>query len=161
AGLDGQDADKGTAPSAEDALAEAGPNAVYADAQQAMQRGDLDAAEAAFEKILAADPADPIATMGLGQVSLFRRVDGYDQAEVRRDAVSRPGDALAQTRLADLEIAGGQIETAFDRLLATISRTSGEEREIARKHLVSLFEILPPKDPQVTRARARLSSLLF
>ncbi|MBO0836968.1 MAG: tetratricopeptide repeat protein, partial [Actinobacteria bacterium] len=53
------------------------------------------------------------------------------------------------------------IETAFDRLLATISRTSGEEREIARKHLVSLFEILPPKDPQVTKARARLSSLLF
>ncbi|MBO0823575.1 MAG: tetratricopeptide repeat protein [Actinobacteria bacterium] len=161
AGPDGQDADPGTAPSAEDALAEAGPNAVYADAQQAMQRGDLDAAEAAFEKILAADPADPIATMGLGQVSLFRRVDGYDQAEVRREAVSRPGDALAQTRLADLEIAGGQIETAFDRLLATISRTSGEEREIARKHLVSLFEILPPKDPQVTKARARLSSLLF
>jgi putative thioredoxin len=142
-------------------LADAGPNAVFAEAQQAMERGDLDAATAAFEKILAADPGDPIATMGLGQVSLIRRVDGYDQAAVRRDAVSRPGDALAQSRLADLELASGQIETAFDRLLATVSRTSGDERDLARKHLLSLFEILPPKDPRVARARARLSSLLF
>jgi putative thioredoxin len=142
-------------------LADAGPNAVFAEAQQAMERGDLDAAAAAFEKILATDPGDPIATMGLGQVSLIRRVDGYDQAAVRRDAASRPGDALAQSRLADLELAAGQIETAFDRLLATVSRTSGEERDLARKHLLSLFEILPPKDPRVARARARLSSLLF
>jgi putative thioredoxin len=142
-------------------LADAGPNAVFAEAQQAMERGDLDAAAAAFEKILATDPGDPIATMGLGQVSLIRRVDGYDQAAVRRDAASRPGDALAQSRLADLELATGQIETAFDRLLATVSRTSGEERDLARKHLLSLFEILPPKDPRVARARARLSSLLF
>jgi putative thioredoxin len=142
-------------------LADAGPNAVFAEAQQAMERGDLDAAAAAFEKILATDPADPIATMGLGQVSLIRRVDGYDQAAVRRDAASRPGDALAQSRLADLELATGQIETAFDRLLATVSRTSGDERDLARKHLLSLFEILPPKDPRVARARARLSSLLF
>jgi putative thioredoxin len=142
-------------------LADAGPNAVFAEAQQAMERGDLDAAAAAFEKILATDPGDPIATMGLGQVSLIRRVDGYDQAAIRRDAASRPGDALAQSRLADLELATGQIETAFDRLLATVSRTSGEERDLARKHLLSLFEILPPKDPRVARARARLSSLLF
>jgi putative thioredoxin len=141
--------------------ADAGPNAVFAEAQQAMERGDLDAAAAAFEKILATDPGDPIATMGLGQVTLIRRVDGYDQAAVRRDAASRPGDALAQSRLADLELASGQIETAFDRLLATVSRTSGDERDLARKHLLSLFEILPPKDPRVASARARLSSLLF
>jgi putative thioredoxin len=142
-------------------LADAGPNAVFAEAQQAMERGDLDAAAAAFEKILAANPADPVATMGLGQVALIRRVEAYDQAAVRRDAASRPGDALAQSRLADLEVATGQIETAFDRLLATVSRTSGDERDVARKHLLSLFEILPPKDPRVARARARLSSLLF
>jgi putative thioredoxin len=145
----------------ESVLPDAGANAVYAEAQQAMQRGDLDAAEAAFEKILAASPADPVATMGLGQISLFRRVDGYDQAAVRRDAASRPADALAQAKLADIELASGQIETAFDRLLATVSRTSGEERDTARKHLLSLFEVLPPRDPRVSRARARLSSLLF
>jgi putative thioredoxin len=151
----------GEIPADEAGLADAGPGAVYGEAQQAMQRGDLDAAAAAFEKILATSPADPVATMGLGQVSLFRRVESYDHAAVRRDAASRPADALAQTKLADIELASGQIESAFDRLLATVSRTSGEDRDIARKHLVSLFDVLPPKDPQVSRARARLSTLLF
>ena len=158
---DGEPGEFGEMPSGEAGPANAGPGAIYGEAQQAMQRGDLEAAAAAFEKILAASPADPVATMGLGQVSLFRRVESYDQAAVRRDAASRPTDALAQTKLADIELASGQIENAFDRLLATVSRTSGEERDIARKHLISLFEVLPPKDPQVARARARLSSLLF
>lgn len=157
----GQPGEAGETPAGEAGLPDAGPGAMYGEAQQAMQRGDLDAAAAAFEKILATTPADPVATMGLGQVSLFRRVESYDQAAVRRDAASRPADALAQARLADVELASGQIENAFDRLLATVSRTSGEERDIARKHLISLFDLLPPKDPQVARARARLSSLLF
>ncbi|HYK71049.1 MAG TPA: tetratricopeptide repeat protein [Streptosporangiaceae bacterium] len=157
---DGQPAGAGE-PLAGEAGPDTGPDAVYGDAQQAMQRGDLDGAAAAFEKILATSPADPVATIGLAQVGLFRRVESYDQAAVRRDAASRPKDASAQARLADIELATGQIENAFDRLLATISRTSGDEREAARKHLVSLFDVLPPKDPQVSRARARLSSLLF
>jgi putative thioredoxin len=46
-------------------------------------------------------------------------------------------------------------------MLGTIRRTSGDERDKARRHLVSLFEIFPPKDPRVTKARAALSSLLF
>jgi thioredoxin len=134
---------------------------IYAEAQQAMERGDLNAAEAAFEKALAADPGDPVATMGLGQVALIRRVEGYDQAAARRDAASQPDDVDAQARVADIEMAMGRIEESFDRMLATIKRTSGEDRDKARKHLVSLFEIFPPRDPRVSKARTRLSSLLF
>ena len=74
---------------------------------------------------------------------------------------SRPDDVQAQARVADIDLAMGRIEAGFDRLLATIQRTSGEDRDKARKHLVSLFEIFPPKDPRVSKARARLSSLLF
>jgi putative thioredoxin len=143
-----------------DAFGESGSD-IYAEAQQAMERGDLNAAEVAFEKALAADPGDPVATMGLGQVALIRRVEGYDQAAARRDAASQPDDVDAQARVADIEMAMGRIEDSFDRMLATIKRTSGEDRDKARKHLVSLFEIFPPKDPRVSRARARLSSLLF
>jgi len=143
-----------------DAFGEPGSD-IYAEAQQAMERGDLNAAEAAFEKALAADPGDPVAAMGLGQVALIRRVEGYDQAAARRDAASQPDDVDAQARVADIELAMGRIEDSFDRLLATIKRTSGEDRDKARKHLVSLFEIFPPKDPRVSKARARLSSMLF
>jgi len=135
--------------------------AIFAEAQAAMERGDMDAAAAAFQKVLDADPGDPAAAMGLAQVNLIRRVDGYDQAAAKREAASRPDDADAQARVADIDLTMGRIEDSFDRLLATIRRTSGEEREKARKHLLSLFEIFPPKDPRVSKARSALSSLLF
>jgi thioredoxin len=134
---------------------------LYAEAQEAMERRDVDAAAAAFEKVLASSPGDPVATMGLGQVNLVRRVQTYDQAGARRDAASRPDDVDAQIRVADIELYTGQIEASFDRLLGTIRRTAGDERDKARKHLVGLFEILPPNDPRVKAARTRLSSLLF
>ncbi len=134
---------------------------LYAEAQEAMERRDVDAAAAAFEKVLASSPGDPVAMMGLGQVNLVRRVQKYDQASARRDAAARPDDAEAQIKVADIELYTGQIEASFDRLLGTIRRTSGDEREKARKHLVSLFEILPPNDPRVKQARNKLSSLLF
>jgi len=138
-----------------------GAGAMFGEAQQAMERGDLDAAAAAFEKVLAASPGDPVAAMGLSQVGLIRRVESYDQAAVRREAASHPDDVDAQARLADVELANGSIESAFDRMLGTVRRTSGEDRDRARKHLVSLFEVFPPRDPRVTKARATLSSLLF
>jgi len=135
--------------------------AAYADARAAMERGDLDGAARAFEQELAANPADPVAKTGLAQVNLIRRVSSYDQAKARRDAAERPGDVEAQARVADIDMATGRIEEAFNRLLGVVRRTSGEERDQARVHLVGLFELLPPNDPQVRKARSTLSSLLF
>ncbi len=133
----------------------------YAEARAAMERGDLDGAARAFEQELAASPDDPVAKNGLAQVNLIRRVSSYDQARARRDAAERPGDADAQIKVADIDLASGRIEEAFDRLLGVVRRTSGEERNKARAHLVGLFEVLPPRDPRVTKARSTLSALLF
>ena len=136
-------------------------NPAYADAQQAMERGDMDAAAAAFRKILASTPADPVAKVGLARVELFQRLESYDEAATRRAAAEHPDDVAAQARVADLEVAAGKVEDAFDRLLGLVRRTSGEQRDQARARLVSLFEIFPPRDPRVSKARAALSSLLF
>jgi putative thioredoxin len=133
----------------------------FEEARAAMERGDMDAAARALEEQLAASPGDPIAKAGLAQVNLIRRVGSYDQAQARRDAAQHPGDVQAQIRVADIDLASGRIEEAFDRLLGVIRRTSGEDREQARAHLVSLFDILPPRDPRVSKARSTLSSLLF
>jgi putative thioredoxin len=133
----------------------------YAEARAAMERGDLDGAARAFERELAASPGDPVAATGLAQVNLIRRVSSYDQARSRRDAAERPGDVEAQVRVADIDMATGRVQEAFDRLLGVIRRTSGEDREQARAHLVGLFEIVPPRDPRVTKARSALSALLF
>ena len=102
-----------------------------------------------------------MAKAGLAQVNLIRRVGSYDQARARREAAERPGDVQAQIRVADIDLASGRVEEAFDRLLGVIRRTSGEEREQARAHLVGLFDILPPRDPRVSKARSALSALLF
>jgi putative thioredoxin len=133
----------------------------FEQARTAMERGDLDAAARAFEEELAASPSDPMAKAGLAQVNLIRRVSSYDQARSRRDAAERPDDVQAQIRVADIDLASGRIDEAFDRLLGVVRRTSGQDREQARAHLVGLFDILPPRDPRVTRARSTLSSLLF
>jgi putative thioredoxin len=133
----------------------------FEQARAAMERGDLDAAAHAFEEELAASPSDPMAKAGLAQVNLIRRVSSYDQARSRRDAAERPDDVQAQIRVADIDLASGRIEEAFDRLLGVVRRTSGQDREQARAHLVGLFDILPPRDPRVTKARSTLSSLLF
>jgi putative thioredoxin len=133
----------------------------FGEAQQAMERGDLDGAAAAFEKVLASAPGHPVATMGLAQVDLIRRVNSYDQSKARRDADDNPDDPDAQGRVADIDVAMGRIEAGFDRLLDTVRRTSGDERNQARLHLIRLFEAFPPRDPRVSKARATLSSLLF
>jgi putative thioredoxin len=132
-----------------------------AEAQQAMERGDLNGAADAFERMLANNPGHPVATVGLAQVNLFRRVNSYDQAQARKDAAAHPDDVEAQIRVADIEMSLGNAEEAFDRLLGVIRRTSGEDRNKVRQHLVGLFEIFPPRDPRVTKARNTLSSLLF
>jgi putative thioredoxin len=133
----------------------------FAEARAAMERGDLDGAAQAFEQELSANPADPVAKTGLAQVNLIRRVTSYDQAQARRDAAEHPSDVAAQIKVADTELAGGRIEEAFNRLLGVVRRTSGDEREQARKHLVSLFDLLPPNEPQVKKTRSALSALLF
>jgi putative thioredoxin len=160
AGPDGQASPGAMPPGFEPS--DAGPaHPGYAEAQQAMERGDLEAASAAFEKVLAGSPGDQVAALGLAQVDLIRRVNSYDQAKARRDAAEHPDDVDAQIRVADIDLAMGRADEAFDRLLGAVRRTAGEDKERARAHLVSLFEIFPPRDQRVARARGALSSLLF
>jgi putative thioredoxin len=133
----------------------------YAEARAAIARGDLDGAAKAFEQELARSPGDQGAKAGLAQVNLIRRVSSYDQARARKEAAEHPADVEAQIRVADIELTSGRVEEAFDRLLGVVRRTSGEQRDRARAHLVSLFDAFPPGDPKVSKARSTLSALLF
>src|SRR5262249_15614485 len=110
---------------------------------------------------LAREPGHPVATVGLAQVNLFRRVNSYDQAQARRGAAAHPAGADAPIRGADIAMSLGNAGEAFGRLVGGIRRTSGEDRGNVRLHVVGLFEMFPPRDPRVTKARSTLSSLLF
>ena len=126
-----------------------------------MDSGDLDAAADALGGVLADSPGHPVAKAWLAQVDLIRRVNSYDQAGVARAAKSDPDDADAQIKAADLDLASGQIEASFDRLLGVFGRVSGDDKNKIRVHLLGLFDVLPPRDQRVARARSRLSSMLF
>ena len=153
----------GAAPADEagdEAAADDLPPALAA-ARDAMEEGDLDAAAQALEKALADAPADALAKSWLAQVNLIRRASSYDPATVSREAAAAPDDIDAQLRMADVQMASGDADEAFDRVLGVIKRTSGAERNTARLHLLDLFEILPPNDDRVKKARTQLTLLLF
>jgi putative thioredoxin len=154
AGADGAD---GAEPA--DALDDLPP--ALSVARDAMEGGDLDGAARALEKALADVPGDPLAKSWLSQVNLMRRVSSYDPMTVSREAAAHPDDVAAQLRVADFEMAGGDAEKAFDRILAVIKRTSGADRNTARLHLLDLFEVLSPDDERLKKARTQLTLLLF
>ena len=129
-------------------------------AEAALERGDLAAAEAAYQEILDAEPDHPEASLALKQVQLFRRAEeaGPD-ALAAADAA--PDDVDTQLRAADFLLGTGNIEAAFDRLLDVVTRTSGEDRDRARTHLVDLFSVVGDDDPRVAAARRKLMTALF
>jgi putative thioredoxin len=130
-------------------------------ADDALAEGDYDAAEQAYRKILADSPADVIAEAGLAQVGLLRRTESTDPAKALAAAAAKPDDVDAQLLAADVELLTGEADAAYQRLVDVIRRTSGEDREKARLHLISLFSIAGPDDPAVAKARRALASALF
>jgi putative thioredoxin len=76
-------------------------------------------------------------------------------------ADAAPDDTQAQRDAADLQLANGDIEGAFARLVEAVRRTSGDDRVAVREHLVELFTLFPPDDQQVIKARRALAAALY
>jgi putative thioredoxin len=76
-------------------------------------------------------------------------------------AAADPDDVAAQQLAADIEVLSGQAEQAYERLVSLVRRTSGEERDAVRQHLLSLFSVAGPDDPAVAGARRALARALF
>lgn len=129
-------------------------------AEDALERGDYTAAEAAYQKILDAEPDNEQAKAALTQVRFTARAESADLTAIER-ADAAPDDLDAQIAASDAELATQQVESAFDRLTRTIKRTSGDDRNRARQHLVEMFELFPDGDERVIAGRRALASALF
>jgi putative thioredoxin len=129
-------------------------------AEDALERGDYAAAEEAYQQILAAEPANEQANAALAQVRFLARAEAADPSAVAR-ADAAPDDVDAQLAAADAEVATDRAEAAFNRLVGTVARTAGDERDRVREHLVGLFELYPADDPRVSSARRALARALF
>ncbi|MFS4107861.1 tetratricopeptide repeat protein [Streptomyces sp. PD-S100-1] len=130
-------------------------------AAQALDAGDMAGAVQAYKNVLADDPAHPEAKLGLAQAELLQRVQGLDPQKARQEAAERPADVPAQIAAADLDLVGGHVEDAFGRLIDTVRRTAGEDRDAARLRLLELFEVVGADDPRVAGARRALARALF
>ncbi|MFF2041675.1 tetratricopeptide repeat protein [Kitasatospora sp. NPDC058170] len=151
------------APAAE--AGEAGPyvpeDPALAAAHEALDRGDLGGAVQAYRNVLADQPGNTEAKLGLAQAQLLSRVEVLDPQAVRAAAAADPKNVAAQLEAADLDLVGGHVEDAFGRLVDTVGRTFGEDRDAARVRLLELFEVIGTDDPRVTAARGALARVLF
>lgn len=161
-GLTGIPVDPNAQAPAADAQVPAGPyDALLEAAVVALDSGDLAGAAQAYRNVLGDDPGNPEAKLGLAQAELLQRVQSLDPQQVRKDAAEKPADVAAQIAAADLDLVGGHVEDAFGRLVETVRRTFGDDREAARVRLLELFEVIGGDDPRVTAARTALARVLF
>ena len=126
---------------------------------EAMEKGDYKAAKISYEAWLKRKPNEQVAVIGLAQVNLMLRIEGLDPVLTLKNA--KDDDLTSQMMCADIEIATGNYEAAFDRLIKAVKSFSGDDRDKVKAHLISLFNLVDPTDPRLVKARSQLASALF
>ena len=127
-------------------------------AEAALEAGDWPAAVNAYQTILAASPADPIAKIGLLNVHLLQRTDGRELAD---DIATVTLETDSVLRAADATFLMGEYVDAFALLIEHIKNSDGKDRDQTRERLLELFEIAGPADPAVVKGRSALTNALF
>ncbi|TAJ47158.1 MAG: tetratricopeptide repeat protein [Herbiconiux sp.] len=133
----------------------------HAEAYDAIARGDYATAIAEYQTAIAQNPRDDLAVAGLAQVKLLARLDGKTLDDIRTAAAANPDDLEAQLAVADLDLSGGHIDDAFDRLLTLFPTQDADGKTAIRTRLLELFEVVGTDDPRVAAARRRLTMLLY
>lgn len=131
-----------------------------AQARAYLDAGEFDAALAAYQKILDAKPDHEEAKGAVRQIAFLARASTRPpEAVVTADAA--PDDIEAAFAAADVEVLQQNVTAAFDRLIALVRRTAGDERTSVRTRLIELFELFDPADPDVIAARRKLANALY
>jgi putative thioredoxin len=144
---------------AEDSDVEQADPAV-AQAREHLEAGDFAAAAAAYQAILDADPGHAEAEGALTQITFLERATAQRPDAVAA-AATAPDDIEAALAAADVEILNQDVTAAFDRLIALVRKTSGDERTAVRTRLIELFDLFDPADPDVIKGRRNLANALY
>ncbi|MFE1597092.1 tetratricopeptide repeat protein [Nocardia sp. NPDC058705] len=132
----------------------------FVDAEDKLSEGDFAGAEAAYEAIIAEEPGNEEAKAALRQLRFLTRAQLLDPAVVAT-ADADPANLDAALDAADIEMFEQRPEAAFDRIIAVIKRTAGDDRTKARTRLLELFELFDPAEPFVIAARRKLAAALY
>jgi putative thioredoxin len=131
------------------------------EAHTALEAGDFRGAQAAFLKLLARKPDDSFAKLGLAQTQLLIRTSVLDAKTVAVNAAAEPNNLELQIQCSDIEMARGDVESAFNRLLQCIRICEASEQSRAKAHLLELFSLVDPADSRLVKARSGLANALF
>ncbi|MDU2059449.1 MAG: tetratricopeptide repeat protein [Bifidobacterium breve] len=133
----------------------------HAEAHRLAEEGDYAGAAAEYARVMESDPSDALAAREHAKALLLARSGSADVREVRAAAAAAPDDVEAQLAVADIDMIGGQIQDAFDRLLDFLAAGHKGDLEAVRQRLLEYFTIPEPTDPRLTRARRRLATLMY
>lgn len=127
----------------------------------ALEKSDYAAAANAYKKWLARKPGEQMAQIGLAQCELMVRIRDLDPKNILADAAAQPNDLALQIQAADIEVASGAYESAFNRLIKCVKTMAPDEKKRAKEHLLILFSLVDPTNPILIKARSALASALF
>ena len=134
---------------------------LHQEAFDAIAAGDYPLAITKYQTAITQNPRDQLAVAGLAQVSLLQRLAGADATAIRAAAAAEPASVAAQLVVADLDVSGGHLDDAFDRLLELFVTLDAEGKNLVRTRLLEYFEVAGAEEPRVMAARRRLTGLLF
>ena len=132
----------------------------HAEAHRLAQEGDYAGAADAYEQVLEREPDDELAKRGRAKALLLARSANADVREAREKAAANPDDLDAQLAVADVDMIGGQIQDAFDRLLDYLA-AHPDAVEPIRERMLEYFLIPEATDERLARARRRLATLMY
>ncbi len=133
---------------------------VIAQAREHLDAGDFAAAQTAYESILAADPTHVEAKGAVRQIGFLARATARP-ADAVTVADASPADIEAAFAAADVQLLNQDVAAAFNRLIALVKATAGDDRTTVRTRLIELFELFDPADPDVIAGRRNLANALY
>lgn len=131
-----------------------------AKAREQLDAGDFAAARSSYQALLDADPSHLEAKAAVRQIAFLERATAQPTDAVAV-ADAAPDDIAAAFAAADVAILSQDVAGAFDRLIALVRRTSGDDRDAVRSRLIELFELFDPADPAVVAGRRNLANALY
>ena len=131
-------------------------------AEDALNAGDFDAAIAAYDEVLAAEPDNAEIKQARATTVVLKRLKASSgEGDPIAAAEADPQDVDKQLAAADAHIVAGNPDRSFTQLIDAMKVTAGEDKARLKDRLLELFALYDSGDPRVLAARTQLASALY